>query len=144
QLTLAAERDYWERLFDMAPVALFALEGDTTVTCASAAATELFGADLVGRKLSRLLVEEDVVAFWRHFKKAQENPAAATTACEVRFVSAAGCGFPARLVTLLLPEDGPFPQPPSRHRAELLMALIDLSAHHEREALYWSVFDSTG
>lgn len=135
---LEEAHDRYQSLFELAPVPYLTLEADSTVVEANAAARELMArtAGLVGATLATFVDESSVDAFWRHIAKACDQWGARHVR-ELSFLSAHGHGFPVRLATVCTPPSGGHPQ-------RLRMAITDLTALRETQALYWSVFDSTG
>lgn len=135
---LEEAHDWYQSLFELAPVPYVTLEADATVVEANAAARDLIdpGGGLVGAKLSAHLEASCVDAFWRHVAGAMDDWGTRHVR-ELSLLSAQGHSFPVRLATVCTPPSGGHPQ-------RMRMAITDLTALRETQALYWSVFDSTG
>jgi two-component system sensor kinase FixL len=93
-------RDYYADLFEFAPVAFLALEGNGTVLQSNRAAETLLGLSrdaLRGSQLCRLCVSNDQKSFHRHCEQALTHNG--TQSCELQIVKPDGTTLDVRLDT---------------------------------------------
>jgi PAS domain S-box-containing protein len=126
-IRLKKSRDYYQRLYDSAPAALFILNNQGVILDVNFAATELIGVGkslLINSDLARHVAPEFMDAFFYHRRWTLETDVKQT--CELKLVKGDCSSFFARLESISLAAD-------DRNQAHIQTIISDISDQKQME-----------